>query len=321
VALSLTLAGCGLFKHDKSYTLREAEKKLIDFCKKEGQNDVHTRFVGKTLWLYVPLTEPLFDIKPNPAVNKNAVRKVMPWSILSLDSDYNGKKQFVIRFDVVPDVLTAEPSTYGSAYNENYTKKRQLIYQGLQESFFNIDPRQAPEFVVVFVADITKGLATKSTVYLRDLREFMSEALPFDEYYLREQTEVLGNENLIGDKKGRSVAYGEVAWPDFLTDQLKTRIRFKLTQSDFPPEGKPDTEIIKIAANTFRLYPFKDYAGIYLYNMREKKEYTYTKDQLFIFEVKPTWQEKGKYTTIHFDGNKLMTGNAPVQAPQEQPTK
>jgi hypothetical protein len=318
----IALAGCSLFKQDKPYSANEAEKKLIAFCKKEGQIDVHTRFTGKTLWLFVALTEPLFDVKPNPAVNKKAVRKLMPWSLLSLDGEYNDQKQFAVRFDLVPDVLASEPTTYGSAYNENYTKKRQLIYQGLQETFFNVAPAQTPEFLVIFVADITKGLATKSTVYLPDLKAFLSEALPFDEYYLREQTEVLGDEKLIGDKSGRAVPYGEVLWPNFLTDQLKARIRFKLTQSDFPPEGKPDTEIIKIAANTFRFYPFKDYAGIYLYNMREKKEYTYTKDQLFIFEEKPTWQDKGKYTTIRFDGSKLMTGNAPQEVkPQEEPIK
>ena len=221
------------------------------------------------------------------------------------------------------DVLAGEANTYGSAYNENYTKKRQLIYQGLQETVFNVDKAKAPDFVIILIADVTKGLATKSTLYLTDLKQFLSEALPPDEYYLREATEILGDQNLIGDKQGRSIQYKDVVWPDFLTEQLKNRIRYKLTQSEFPPEGKPDTEIIRIAANTFRFYPFKDYVGIHLYNMREKKSYTYSKDQLFIFEEKPKWQDKGRYTTIRFDGNKLTTGKVPEDrqaSPKEQAT-
>jgi hypothetical protein len=318
--ISVALAGCGIFRQDKPYSPAEAEKKLIAFCKKEGGLDVTTRTVGHTLWLYAGLEEPLFDVGPSP--NKKATRKIMPWSILSLDGEYNDQKQFAIRYDVVPDVLSPEASTYGSSYNEKYTKKRQLIYQGLQETFFNVDKDKAPQFVVIFVADTTKGLATKSTLYLKDLRAFLSEALPFDEYYMREQTEILGDADLVGDKQGRTVAYAEVSWTVFLTEQLKNRIRFKLTQSDFPPEKKPDTEVIKIAANTFRLYPFEGYAGFTLFNMRDKKDYTYTRDQLFIFEEKPTWQDRSKYTTIRFDGDKLMTGNAPQEVkPQEAPLK
>lgn len=317
LALSTTLAGCGPFRQEKPYTAGEAEKKLVEFCQKEGELAVLTRLTGRTLWIYAALAEPLFDVKPSPGQEKNAPRKLMPWSILSLESAYSKDQQFAVRYDIVPDVLSPEASSYGSAYNENYTKKRQLIYQGLQETFFNVTGDKAPDFVVIFVADITKGLATKSTLYLPDLKKFLSEALPFDEYYLREETEVLGDPALKGDKKGRAVAYADVLWPDFLSAQLKTRIRFKLTQSDFPPEKKPDTEVIRIAANTFRLYPFKDYAGFTLTNLRDKKDYAYTRDQLFIFEEKPTWQEKEKYTTIRFDGSKLLTGNAPEEAPQE----
>jgi hypothetical protein len=175
---ALFMGGCGALK-DRAYTPTEAEKKLVAFCQKEGNLNVVVKRMGLTLWIYVPVADPIFEVKASPDTDK-AERKVQPFSLLSLESDFS-EKYFKFNYDIVPDVLSGEPMSYGSAYNEGYTKKRQLMYQALQESFFNAkdgiqDP--APQFVVIMITDITKGIATKSMVYLQDLRQYISEALP-----------------------------------------------------------------------------------------------------------------------------------------------
>ncbi len=293
--------GCSFLK-EKAYTPTEAEKKLIAFCLNEGKLNVIVKRLGLTLWIYAPVQDPIFDVKASPGKEK-AERKVQPLALLSLQAEFS-EKYFKLNYDVVPDVLAPEPTTYGSTYNEAYTKKRQLMYQALQESFFNAkdapkDP--APEFVVIMITDVTRGIATKSTVYLKDLRQYVSEVLPPDEYYMREANEIIGKEALIQDKLGKNVPYEEITWPYFLTEQIKTRIKYKFNNSDLPNDTVPATEIAKAAANTLRFYPFKDYTGVLIYDVRSKKELELTKDLLKGYAEKSTWEnEDRKLTTIHF---------------------
>jgi hypothetical protein len=227
----------------------------------------------------------------------------MPFSLLSLQAEFS-QKYFKINYDVVPDVLSGEATSYGSSYNETYTKKRQLMYQALQESFFNAkdaakDPM--PQFVVIMVADITKGIATKSAIYLRDLRQYVTEAIPPDEYYMREANEIIGKESLIQDTAGKNVPYAEITWPWFLNEQIKTRIKYKFTAGELNEDTIPQTEIAKAAANTLRFYPFGDYTGVLLYDVRSKKELDLTKDLLKGYAEKSAWEgENRKLTTIHF---------------------
>ena len=158
-----------------------------------------------------------------------------------------------------------------------------------------------PQFVVVMVADIRKGIATKSTFYLKDLRQFVTEALPPDEYYMREINEIIGKEDLIQDKLGKNAPYAEITWPYFLTEQIKTRIKYKFTNADLSDDAVPATEIAKAAANTLRFYPFAEYTGVLLYDVRSKKELDLTKNLLKGYTEKAVWEEQDrKLTTIHF---------------------
>lgn len=292
--LSAILSSCGV--KEKLYTPTEAEQKLVEFCKKEGQIDVTTRQVGRTQWVYLGLEEPIFDIKAGAGDNKNVQKKAKPWDILSLDGAFKDRR-FAIVFDIIQDVLPPDPVNYGSTFNESYGRKRQIIYQGIQESFFNLTKdeetkKAAPIFFVITVADIKKGIAVENTFYLDDLKAYMTEAIPFEEYYMREHNEVIGNEMLIGDKTGKNLTYYEVQWPDFLIDQTKARIQFKFAGSDFPPKGDADQEIISIVANTLRFYPFKDFDSVYLHNRRDKREMSFHKEQLATYEEAPEWEKK-----------------------------
>lgn len=308
LCLILPVHGCSWPK-DHKYTRSEAEQKFITFCQKEGNITATTRAVGETQWIYVPLEIPLFEIKASRGEKPKRTRA--PLVLLSIEGHYT-PPAFSFEYDIVPNVLPPETPSYASGYNEEYTKKRQLIYQGIQETFFNTQAsNNTPAFFVIVIADITKGLATQSTLYLDDLRKYLSEALPPDEYYMREQNEIIGNTELVGDKTGNYLPYQQVKWPEFLTDQIKTRIKFKFSGSDFPPKTDPDQVVIAIIANTLRFYPFRDFTTIDLSNFRDNRQMQFTKEQLKTYEEKPAWEsERGRMTVIHFDPRKgMITGN------------
>lgn len=310
------LFGCSWVK-DVQYTPQEAETKLIAFCKKEGNLDITTRRVQDTQWVYVPLEIPLFDIKATRG--EKAERKRAPLHLLSIEGSFENTA-FSFEYDIITDVLPAEKPSYGSGYNEVYTQKRQLVYQGLQETFFNINEKETPpSFFVIVIADITKGVATKSTFFLRDLRQFMTGVLPPDEYYMREQNEVFGNPDLMADKQGRYLPYTNIVLPYFLVDQIKTRIRFKFTASSFPPQKEEEKEILSMIANTFRFYSFEDFTMLRLSDFRKKETFSISKEELKNYEEKTAWEKsQGKMTIIHFNPHQgIVVGNEPKQNQEE----
>lgn len=317
-SLHCLFSGC-MWIQDVQYTPQEAETKLIAFSQKEGNLTITTRREKNTQWVYVPLEIPLFEIKA--IRGEKAERKRAPLHLLSIEGQHQ-QGTFSFEYDIIPDVLPAEKPSYGSGYNEVYTQKRQLIYQGIQETFFNVPEKdQPPSFFVVVIADITKGVATKSTFFLRDLRQFMTGVLPPDEYYMREQNEVIGNPDLIGDKKGHYLTYTPIVWHQFLVDQIKTRIRFKFVGSNFPPKKEEEKELLSLIANTFRFYEFDDFSTLHLSDYRNKKEITLSKEELKAFEEKTRWEEsQGKVTVIHFNPNQgIVIGADPQQQNEPKP--
>ena len=265
--------------------------------------DIVTRRVGATLWVYVPLNIALFDVKASDPKDAPE-RKINPFSLLSLQAEFT-EQFFKFNYDLVPDVISGEAQTYGSTYNEAFTTKRQTIYAGLQETFFNAKSKNKdlmPDFIVVMAMDISRGVGVKSYFYLQDFKKYASQALPSEEYFMREINEVMGNKKLIQDTKGLNVPYAEITWPHFLTEQIKGRIRFKFSQSDFPPETNPVDEMSRIAANTLGYYPeFTLYKGVVLYGVRDKKETVLDRKKLKDLEEKPLRDDdNGKLTTIHF---------------------
>ncbi|MBF0595409.1 MAG: hypothetical protein HQL22_10655 [Candidatus Omnitrophica bacterium] len=297
--------GAGCAPKDKLYTPSEAEKKLAAFCLKEGETTIFTRIVGKTLWVYIPFDEPLFTVKPLSS-NEPREKKKSPLGLLYLGGQFDEQKNFSFEYDIVPDVISADKLTYTTSYNEKISKKRQLMYTALQESVFNMTPKDSPDFVVIVIAELKTGVGIKSTLYLSDLKQYMTQAIPAEEYSLREWNLIFGSDDLANDRQGRSLAYEDVDWKDFLVEQIKRRINFIVTQSDFPPKSDPDKAFATAAADTLRYYPFTDYQGVYLYNMRAKREMLFNKVQLKTFEEKSAWEGHGKLTTIHFDMNNVQ---------------
>jgi hypothetical protein len=96
--------------------------------------------------------------------------------------------------------------------------------------------------------------------------------------------------------------------PDFLTKQMVNRIRFKFTQSDFPPQENIEEALIGIIADTNRYYHFKDFTQVRTNDIRTKKKMIFTPKQLDFFgEDKPKDEDQrsnGKLIHIIFENGK-----------------
>ena len=111
----------------------------------------------------------------------------------------------------------------------------------------------------------------------------MTGLIPQEEFVLRNAVELRGDRNAIGDTQGRHLDYQEITWPKFLTQEILHRIRFKYQMSDFKPSEDDETEIITIAAQTLKAYPFSDFTSVKLHNLRTGKEFLFEKKLLETF--------------------------------------
>jgi hypothetical protein len=134
------------------------------------------------------------------------------------------------------------------------------------------------------------------------------EGIPYDEFSKRVLQESKGSTDYIGDEIGQHLEYNDIKMPDFLTKQMLNRIRYKFTQSDFPPQEKYEEAIIGIIADTTRYYHFKDFNEVHTDDVRTQKKMIFTPRQLDFFgEDKPKDTDQasnGKLIHIIFENGK-----------------
>lgn len=273
------MAGCTP-KEDAPFSRSEAHQKFLDTCREELGFEPVTRMFPNTFWIYVPVEE-LFDFKASPKLPPGFADTPKNFSVEFLEGEFqNGN--FVIEYDIVSATKAPKDHGYTTTYAESYNKIQNNILGALSRAFFDTD--EAPEFVVFIVADVKRGIETRSTFYLGDFRRYMSQTMPYDEYAKRHLSDTRGDQAIVGDQKGRHVEFREITWPDFLTKQIVNRVRFKYQRSNFAPTGTVEEEILKNVGEAVRAYGFEDFEGIKLINLREKRTYEFHKDDLTVVE-------------------------------------
>ena len=293
VLLGLALAGalgCSKPPEPAFRDASEADAALRKLCKTEYQFDVVTNAVGKTLWLYLPLEKPIFEfaLKDKPPEEKeNKEQRGAPpaWMVLSFDSQFR-EKTFFIEYDIVEATKPSRPyhESVSPTFTETFTEAENHLLTAVTRTHFELkDPKAAPDFVVLVIADVLKGVAVKETFALEDLKKVSVDALPQEEFMKRFLQESFGLKGLVGDKRGLSLDYKEVAWSAFLSEQITNRVYFKFQQSDFPPGPDAGDEVLKIVAQTVGDYQFNDFGQVKLTDLRAKKEYLFQKEQLKTF--------------------------------------
>ncbi len=315
------VSGCSKPEPPPSHSVSSAEKKFQERCLKEFNLQVITRLVGKTLWIYSPTNDPIFDYESHKT-GEPAQEKKSKFSMQYLDVKFHEQK-FTAEYDVVDKKKShVEDYGFGSSYTDTYVKHQNNLFTAITDTFFDIKetPQDPPiNFIVVIITDIKKGLETKTTMYFTDIKRVMTGDLPYEEYSQRLLNETHGGPELIGDETGSHITFKDIVMGEFLAEQIKNRINFKFNQSDFGPSDQYDNDIAEIFANTFHYYDYTDYSAVLLNNLRLNSKLLFEPNQLAqMGEAKTNskamedMQSKGRLIKIKFENG---------QATFEEPSK
>lgn len=300
---AVLLGGCSPQKKEIKFTVTEAQKTFESKCLKDFNLHVRTRQAGSTFWIYLPIKDPIFDYEVQKTQKSDKKQTPAKYLLNFSDGRFNNGL-FSFEYDVV-DKKKSKDEDYGfnSSYTDSYIKTQNNLFTAIYEVFLNTKAKPGEtqlQFFVVIITDIKKGIETRATFYLEDFMKYMSGALPYDEYVKRFLSDRKGSAAMIGDETGSHIKYKSIHLPDFLTEQIVNRIRFKFQYSDFPPEEKYDHTIIGIVADTLRYYKFKDFSNVRLINIRLSKKYLFDKSQLINFGEDKPKEVKGKLIHIRF---------------------
>ncbi|HQP10258.1 MAG TPA: hypothetical protein PKV41_02600 [Candidatus Omnitrophota bacterium] len=327
-------AGCGQPPQLPRISASEAHKKLVSILKIESNLDVTTKEFDQSLWIYVPFTESFLEMKakqdPGPGPSDTPTQAS---AIYFLDAR-PVRDGFEIRYDIGPSKNYAKDPGYASTYSEKFQAAQRNILMAISRAYADfeevpgqdqlrqqvpgdvdfagasknashkqmvhdyIKTEKAPLFFVIVLADIVNGLETRILLHLKDLKRGSTDQTFYEEYTKRVISEELtGNPAIIGDTSGRHVDFHNITMPEFLAKQIISRIRFKYTQSAFPPSGTPKDEILKAVVETVDAYGFEGFASVVLKDLSSGTIDTLTKEQLASYRENPS---EGRLIRIRF---------------------
>ncbi len=311
---------CSARKEPPPMTATEAQKKFENKCREDFELHVITRQSDGTFWIYLPLQEPIFDYEAQKETPPTDQHKEPKFALQYVDTSFKDG-----RFNVEYDVVTRKRSPqedygFNSSYTDGYVKKQNNIFTAIADVFFNTAPAKGevlPQFFVIVITDIKKGIETRSTFYLEDFKRYMTGDLPYDEYMKRFLSDSKGGQNMIGDETGSHLDFKPMAMPDFLSKQITNRIRFKFQHSDFAPPDDYDNTIAGLVADTARYYHFTDFTGVQMHNLRQDKKLLFDRAQLASFgddQLSARKPPKGKLIHVRFDNGEAKFDEEPSPA-------
>jgi hypothetical protein len=286
-------------------TPTELQKKFELKCHKDYNLNVTTRIVGKTFWIYAPTDKPLFEFAAESPTPPDPLKKPAKYELLYINGFFQDNS-FNFEYDIISKIKS---DMQNNGLTEKETDSFNQLYNNLNTAITEtlLDPANPISFVVISITDIKKGIEVKITFYLEDYRMASVEGIPYDEFNKRILQESKGSTNYIGDEIGQHLDYNDISMSDFLTKQMINRIRFKFTQSDFPPQENYEDIILGIIADTNRYYHFTGFNAVHMEDIRTKKIMTLTPKQLESFgDNKPKDGQKpnGKLIHIIFEDGK-----------------
>ncbi|MCK5581626.1 MAG: hypothetical protein KAJ18_10190 [Candidatus Omnitrophica bacterium] len=291
--LVTALIGCGEMASAPGpvRTLSEADVKFAKICREEFKYSVATRRLPNSVWIYLPLDGQLLDIK---ASDEGPVKMDVPSKqikVLFNEAKFVDK-HLIVKYDIAKTKSYLQDYGYQNVYTEEFTKKQNNILAAITRSYFEVEEvpgdityknaeknrthknlvnayvkaQKVPDFFILVIADVQKGIAVKSIVNFQDLKKYMSmtPAISPDEYAKRYISDIYGQASIVGDLTGAYLGVYNLTWQEFLSRQIENRIKFKYTRSDFPPTENTEEELMKIVAATLTAYDFDQVQSILL---------------------------------------------------------
>ena len=254
----ISIAGCGPSQEETLYSKSEAERKFIQICKEEYDWDVTTKYVGNSLWVYLPYEDDILQFK----VNKFP-QKASEFSVVFSGGEFS-KEAFQFQYQITPLLKSEEDRGLSNSLTDQVGEDFHYLLNAIYRVYFNAESAEQPEFYVLVLADIANGVEVRYTVYGLDLKKAYSNAMPGEEYYKRILQDIEGNLAIIRDRTGRHLTYEEIIFGEFLAKQVAQRIRIRFSDGDFQLKGTVEDEILQIFSYCMGTYEFSDYLMVIL---------------------------------------------------------
>ncbi len=236
-------------------TLQEAHQKLVTILTDEIGRSAVIMPSGTTLYIYVPVDMELVEQRATRRDPSGSGRPASKEQLNTVDVRRTDAG-VAIDYDISPVTVYPKSPGYVSTTPEAVARLNQNILAAINRAYGDLAGNtDAIRFVVVLLVNTRTGFGVRTLFYLPDLRLSIAGILPQEEAARRMMSEFFGEEKMIGDRLGRSIDAREITWDEFLARQIRYRIEFAYTRSDFPPTGTPEETMRRIAEEAFAAYP------------------------------------------------------------------
>jgi len=242
-----------------SFPKENIPQAVKDICMKEYKLDVSAKLIGRTLWVYMPLE----DIISKPEKPEKYIERFLVEDKENTLSE--GKLEVSYLIKPVEETQKEQEMTLDKAANEKIFN----ILQVIRRVLFSIDSseKDSPLFFCIVTADIKNGFEIKQMFHLLDLKKLSYGFISQTEYQHRivQDTEV--SAEIIGDKEGAHLLYRDITLEEFITYQIRSRIRMKFQKPEVEKNADIDKEVLKIVGLTLNTYGYKDFRIVELVNL------------------------------------------------------
>lgn len=263
--LSFIFFGCSS-STEPSFIKENIADSIREICEAEYNLQVKTKLVGETVWVYLPVEDILLD-------TKNPQKFSEKFEIGLLENKFD-RNSFQLEYSIksIPET----EKTQQSEYNKDVAEKLNNVWKVIRRVIFSMDRSRPdlPKFYCVITADIKKGFEIIDTIYYVDLKKVTYQFISWDEYQHRAIQEIAQSPEIFADTYGLHVKYKDITWEDFLSGQIKHRIRLKFQKPEVEQNADIDKEILKIVVNTLKTYDYRDFITVEVENLLTKNKIT-----------------------------------------------
>lgn len=230
-----------------------------EICKKEYKLDISTKLIGRTLWVYMPLE----DILVKPPKPEKYIERFL------LEDKNNFLEEKILKINYLVKPVPEKEKQQEMALDKSVNEKIFNLLQVVRRVLFSMDNSKmdSPLFFCIITSDIKNGFEIKYISYLPDLKKLSYGIISQTEYQHRIVQDTAVSPQIIGDREGRHLEYRDITLEDFITQQIRTRIKLKFQKPEVEKNADIDKEVLRIVSYTLKTYEFKDFTTVEMLNL------------------------------------------------------
>lgn len=268
LTILLFAGGCSS-STEPTFLQKDISQAIEDICKKEYNIYVKSRLVGKTLWIYLPVE----DMFTKPEKPEKYTEK---FEVASDEAKFDND---VLKLEYAILITPEKEKTQEIQYDKKILEQSNNVWKTVRRVIFSCEKAEGKEplFFCFVMADIKNGYETQELFYTLDMKKVSYEYISWGEYQHRSIHDMKVSPEIIGDKEGLHLEYKDFTMEDFLSMQIKHRIKLKFQRPEVEKNANIDREIEKIVANTLKIYNFKSFREVEFMNLLTDNKITLNK--------------------------------------------